>query len=160
MNPDPYLLGIDIGSTTAKIVLLNPDRKVAFSAYRRHNAETLATLQGMLRDALETLGNVKVAFLVTGSAGMGVAEKYELPFIQEVVASAEVIHQRYPEVRTLIDIGGEDAKIIFFDEQYRPDIRMNGSCAGGTGAFIDEMATLLGVPVSDLEILASRHTTI
>ena len=71
-----------------------------------------------------------------------------------------MIHQRYPQVRTLIDIGGEDAKIIFFDEQYRPDMRMNGSCAGGTGAFIDEMATLLDVPVSDLDGLASRSTTI
>jgi hypothetical protein len=71
-----------------------------------------------------------------------------------------VIHQRYSEVRTLIDIGGEDAKIIFFDEQNRPDMRMNGSCAGGTGAFMDEMATLLGVPVSVLDDLASRSTTI
>ena len=126
----PYHLGIDIGSTTAKIVLLNPAGKVTFSGYRRHNAETLGTLQDMLREAMDKLGDVTIEFLVTGSAGMGVAEKYELPFIQEVVASAEVIHQRYPEVRTLIDIGGEDAKIIFFDEQNRPDIRMNGSCAG------------------------------
>ena len=91
---------------------------------------------------------------------MGIAEKYQIPFIQEVVASAEVVHQRYPEVRTLIDIGGEDAKIIFFDEDFRPDIRMNGSCAGGTGAFIDEMANLLNVPVAELNDLASRHTTI
>ena len=157
---DSYRLGIDIGSTTAKVVLLNAEGDVAFSAYRRHNAETLATLKEILRESMEKLGNANVAFLVTGSAGMGVAEKYDLPFIQEVVASAEVVHQRYPQVRTLIDIGGEDAKIIFFDEQYRPDIRMNGSCAGGTGAFIDEMATLLGVPVSDLDDLASRSTTI
>jgi predicted CoA-substrate-specific enzyme activase len=160
MNTNTYRLGIDIGSTTAKIVMLNSGDEAVFSAYRRHNAETLATLQSILREAMEKLGNAQVEFLVTGSAGMGVAETYELPFIQEVVASAEVIHQRYPEVRTLVDIGGEDAKIIFFDEQYRPDIRMNGSCAGGTGAFIDEMATLLGVPVSNLDGLASRSTTI
>ncbi|MBU1662477.1 MAG: CoA activase, partial [Chloroflexi bacterium] len=153
-------MGIDIGSTTAKIVMLNSRGNVAFSAYRRHNAETLTTLQSMLLEAMDELGNVTIELLVTGSAGMGIAEKYELPFIQEVVASAEVIHQRYQEVRTLIDIGGEDAKIIFFDEQYRPDIRMNGSCAGGTGAFIDEMAMLLNVPVSELDGLASRHTTI
>ncbi len=155
-----YRLGIDIGSTTAKVVLLNAEGDVAFSAYRRHNAETLATLKEILNASMEKLGNAEVAFLVTGSAGMGVAEKYDLPFIQEVVASAEVIRQRHPQVRTLVDIGGEDAKIIFFDEQYRPDIRMNGSCAGGTGAFIDEMATLLGVAVSDLDDLASRSTTI
>ena len=160
MNAKSYRLGIDIGSTTAKAVLLNTQGEVAFSAYRRHNAETLATLQDILREAQEKLGEFNVEFLVTGSAGMGVAETYNLPFIQEVVASAEVIHLRHPEVRTLVDIGGEDAKIIFFDEQYRPDIRMNGSCAGGTGAFIDEMATLLGVPVAELDGLASRHTTI
>ncbi len=160
MSINPYRLGIDIGSTTAKIVLLNSDGAVLFSGYRRHNAETIATLLSLLRDAKEKLGDVRVEFLVTGSAGMGIAETYALPFIQEVVASAEVIHQQYPDVRTLIDIGGEDAKIIFFDEQYRPDMRMNGSCAGGTGAFIDEMATLLGVPVSDLDNLASRYTTI
>lgn len=160
MKTNSYRLGVDIGSTTAKIVILNSRGEVAFSAYRRHNAETLTTLRAILREALEKLGNAHVEFLVTGSAGLGIAETYSLPFIQEVVASAEVIHQRYPQVRTLIDIGGEDAKIIFFDEQYRPDMRMNGSCAGGTGAFIDEMATLLNVPVSELDNLASHHTTI
>ena len=157
---NPYKLGIDIGSTTAKIVILNSAGEMVFSDYRRHNAETLVTLQAILREAMKQLGNFKADVLVTGSAGMGIAEKYELPFIQEVIASAEVVHQRHPEVRTLIDIGGEDAKIIFFDEQYRPDIRMNGSCAGGTGAFIDEMATLLNVPVSDLDALADQHTTL
>lgn len=156
-----YRLGMDVGSTTAKIVVLNSLGQVAFSAYRRHNAETLATLREMLREAGEKLGDdAQIEFLLTGSAGMGVAETYDLPFIQEVVASAEVIHRRYPQVRTLIDIGGEDAKIIFFDEQYRPDIRMNGSCAGGTGAFMDEMATLLGVDVSELDGLARKASTI
>jgi predicted CoA-substrate-specific enzyme activase len=153
-------MGIDIGSTTAKIVVLNAFGEIVHSTYRRHNAETLATLRSILFEAMDAVGNVPVDMLVTGSAGLGITEKYGLPFIQEVVASAEVIRQRYPQVRTLIDIGGEDAKIIFYDEQYRPDIRMNGSCAGGTGAFIDEMATLLGVPVSDLDHLASQHTTI
>ncbi len=160
MGACDYRLGIDIGSTTAKVVFLNSSGECAFSAYCRHNAETLATLRGILGEAIDRLGNATVELLVTGSAGMGIAEMYDLPFIQEVVASAEVVHRRYPDVRTLIDIGGEDAKIIFFDEQYHPDIRMNGSCAGGTGAFIDEMATLLGVPVSDLDGLASKSTII
>jgi len=160
MNSDIYRLGIDVGSTTAKIVILNSEDQIAFSAYRRHNAETLATLRTILGKAMEELGNATIEYLVTGSAGMGVSETFDLPFIQEVVASAEVIHQRYPQVRTLIDIGGEDAKIIFFDEQYRPDIRMNGSCAGGTGAFMDEMATLLGVPISSLNELVNLSTTI
>lgn len=156
----PYRIGIDIGSTTAKVVVLNAADNLVLSDYRRHNTQTLSTLKLILRAAVEKIGDADIEMLITGSAGMGIAEKYDLPFIQEVVASAEVIHQRYPEVQTLIDIGGEDAKIIFFDPQRPPDIRMNGSCAGGTGAFIDEMGTLLGVPVSDLDNLANRHTTI
>ena len=160
INTDLFRLGIDIGSTTAKVVLLNTSGETVFSSYRRHHAETLATLQSILVETQQLLGDIPVSLLITGSAGLGIAEKYDLPFIQEVISSAEVVHQRYPQVKTLIDIGGEDAKVIFFDEQNRPDIRMNGSCAGGTGAFIDEMATLLNVPVSELEDLASQHTTI
>jgi len=160
MNTNSYRMGVDIGSTTAKVVILNSDGEMAFSSYRRHSAETLETLQAILREALQTAGNITVDLLITGSAGMGITEKYDLPFIQEVVASAEVIRQRYPQVKTLIDIGGEDAKIIFFDADGRPDIRMNGSCAGGTGAFIDEMASLLNVPISELDALAHTYTTI
>ncbi len=160
MHTNTFQMGIDIGSTTEKVVVIDPAGELAFSIYRRHNAETLITLNLILTEAQQRLGNVAVNLLVTGSAGMGIAEKFNLPFIQEVVASAEVVRQRYPDVRTLIDIGGEDAKIIFFDEAYRPDIRMNGSCAGGTGAFIDEMANLLNVPVAELDNLASRYTTI
>ncbi|MCK4451567.1 MAG: hypothetical protein KAX26_13360, partial [Anaerolineae bacterium] len=153
-------MGIDVGSTTAKVVMLNQDAEVTFSAYRRHNTETLITLQAMLQEALQSLGDVKVDLLITGSAGLGISEKFNIPFIQEVVASAEVVRQLYPEVKTLIDIGGEDAKMIFFNADQRPDIRMNGSCAGGTGAFIDQMATLLNVPVSELNTLAEKHSRI
>jgi len=155
-------LGIDIGSTTAKAVILNRDNVLLFSSYRRHNAETLQTVQAMLGDAKEKFGDVNVDVLITGSAGMGVCERFSLPFIQEVIASAEVVRQLYPQVKTLIDIGGEDAKMIFFKDANAgmPDIRMNGSCAGGTGAFIDEMASLLNVPIADLDALASKHTTI
>lgn len=160
MITNTYQMGVDIGSTTEKIVVIDPFGEVVFSTYRRHNAETLYTLELMLREAECNLGNVQVNLLITGSTGMGIAEKFNLPFIQEVVASAEAVRRRFPEVRTLIDIGGEDAKIIFFDEAFKPDIRMNGSCAGGTGAFIDEMATLLNVPASELDSLASRHMTI
>lgn len=153
-------LGIDIGSTTAKVAVLNQDKQLLFSAYQRHNAETLQTLQAMLVDATGCIGDAAVDLLVTGSAGLGICEKFDLPFIQEVVASAEVVSQLYPDVKTLIDIGGEDAKMIFFNTEGRPDIRMNGSCAGGTGAFIDEMAILLNVPVSELDHLAREHTMI
>ena len=155
-----YRMGIDIGSTTAKVVVLNPNTDLLFTGYQRHNAEPLLSLQGLLKAAVQTLGTIDVELLVTGSAGMGISEKFNLPFIQEVVASAEVVSQFYPDVKTLIDIGGEDAKMIFFQDKGRPDIRMNGSCAGGTGAFIDEMATLLNVQVSELNDLAIHHKMI
>jgi predicted CoA-substrate-specific enzyme activase len=159
MNTEPYRLGIDIGSTTAKIVALDPSGEMVFSAYRRHNTETLNSLHRLLTEAREELGEVELNLLVTGSAGLGLCEKFDLPFIQEVIASAEVIHRLYPQVNTLMDIGGEDAKLIFFDGG-QPDIRMNGACAGGTGAFIDQMATLLNVPISELDALATRHSTV
>jgi len=164
-------MGLDIGSTTVKAAVLDEKGEVVFSAYQRHNAETVVTLHAILQDALARLGNCPVDLLVTGSAGMGISESYHLPFIQEVIASAEVVRQMYPQVRTLVDIGGEDAKIIFFDPagtprtgegphpmgNVLPDIRMNGSCAGGTGAFIDQMATLLNVTPSELDGLAAQH---
>ena len=153
-------LGIDIGSTTAKVVIIDQDAKIIFSAYRRHHAETLETLLVLLKDILQSLGDITFDLLITGSAGLGISEKFDLPFIQEVVASAEVVKQLYPQVKTLIDIGGEDAKMIFFSLDGPPDIRMNGSCAGGTGAFIDEMATLLNIPVSELNELARQSTVI
>jgi len=155
-----YKMGIDIGSTTAKVVALETDGILRYSEYQRHKTETVDTLRAILQRALGELGDVSLEVLVTGSAGMGISEKYGLPFIQEVVASAEVVKQLYPQVRTLIDIGGEDAKMIFFGNDGVPDIRMNGSCAGGTGAFIDEMATLINVPVESIDELARQHTTI
>jgi len=115
-------LGIDIGSTTAKAVILNGEKDLVFSAYHRHNAETLQTLQEILAEAKEQLGDLEMDVLVTGSAGMGVCERFGLPFIQEVIASAEVVRQLYPQVKTLIDIGGEDAKMIFFKDEGMPDI--------------------------------------
>jgi activator of 2-hydroxyglutaryl-CoA dehydratase len=87
---------------------------------------------------------------------MGVAESYGFPFIQEVVASTKLIRQRWPDVRTLIEIGGEDSKIAFFDDRFQPDIRMNGNCAGGTGAFIEQMAVLLDEPLKTIDRLAGE----
>jgi len=160
MNQTPFCVGIDIGSITAKVAILDKDKNLQFSAYHRHKTETRKTLLAILEEARQVLGDIQVYPLVTGSAGMGITEKFKLPFIQEVVASAEVVKQLYPGVKTLIDIGGEDAKMIFFNDNGIPDIRMNGSCAGGTGAFIDEMATLLNVSADELNNLAENHTTI
>jgi len=153
-------LGIDVGSTTVKVVVLDAGREIVFFDYRRHHTETLQTLRTILEGALQQLGKQSLSLLVTGSAGLGLTERCKLPFIQEVVASAEIVRQKYPQVKTLIDVGGEDAKMIFFDAQGRPEIRMNGLCAGGTGAFIDEMASLLNISFPELNALAENHTRI
>ncbi|BBO66383.1 2-hydroxyglutaryl-CoA dehydratase [Desulfosarcina alkanivorans] len=155
-----YFTGIDIGSTTAKAVVLDKEGGMVFFRYCRHQGKTVETTRRIFNDALEELGDVELDLAVTGSAGMGAAEVFGLPFVQEVVASAHFIEKFFPGVRTFIEIGGEDSKIIFFDDTGRPDIRMNGSCAGGTGAFIDQMAVLLDVDVSELNALAETSSNI
>jgi predicted CoA-substrate-specific enzyme activase len=155
-----YKTGIDAGSTTVKIVLCDYNGDIVFSRYRRHHSMTLQTIRQMLIEARQTLGDVTLDFVLTGSAGMGVAESFHFPFMQEVVASTKIIQLRWPDVRTLIEIGGEDSKIAFFDENFQPDIRMNGNCAGGTGAFIEQMAVLLNEPLHKLDELAERSQTI
>ena len=151
-----YRIGLDVGSTTAKIAVIDGQSKLLHSGYLRHNMqvyETVATL-------LSAVGDCPVALTITGSAGMGICENTGIPFIQELIAATEVVQQLYPQVKTLIDIGGEDSKMIFFAENRMPDIRMNGSCAGGTGAFIDQMATLLNVETADLSRLAAQRNNI
>jgi len=152
--------GIDIGSTTAKTVLLDSSDSPIFTDYRRHDAQIRQTIGNVFQDILNKLGDITITLNVTGSAGMGISERLNIPFIQEVVASAEVAQKFHPEVRTLLDIGGEDSKLIFFDGRGRSDIRMNGNCAGGTGAFIDQMAVLLGVHCEDLNAIAEQHESI
>ena len=153
-----YKLGIDIGSTTAKFVLLNENNEIKLHKYLRHNTKINETFIELLDLVKEKFGELDLKIKFTGSAGMGVSERTELPFIQEVVASNEIIKHKYPEVKTLIDIGGEDSKMLFFHKNKAPDIRMNGSCAGGTGAFIDQMATLMNIKLSDFNELARNST--
>ncbi|MDR2862502.1 MAG: acyl-CoA dehydratase activase-related protein [Puniceicoccales bacterium] len=150
--------GLDAGSTTLKLVVTEAScARVLFSDYRRHHADIRATLRAMFERAVAVLGADAVpGLVVTGSAGLGLAEAYSLPFIQETVAAAAMASALHPDVRTLVDIGGEDAKMIFFEAGRAPDIRMNGSCAGGTGAFIDQIAGLLGCDVTELDALARR----
>ena len=155
-----YKVGIDIGSTTIKIVFTNNNDDIVFSDYQRHNADIIRAFLNTFEKAKNQLGDVMLSAVITGSAGMGISEKFNIPFIQEVIAAAEVIKQKYPEITTLIDIGGEDAKMIFFHKDKAPDIRMNGSCAGGTGAFIDQMASLLGITPLEINELASKHNNI
>ena len=153
-----YKAGIDIGSTTAKMVVFDNNNKMIFSTYVRHNAEVKETLYKILESFISKEGDIELSIAITGTAGMGISEKIHISFVQEVIASSTAIRKIYPYCRTLIDIGGEDAKIIFFDENFKADIRMNGNCAGGTGAFIDQMATLLNVEPSNLSTLASEAT--
>lgn len=155
-----YYVGLDVGSTTAKIFFINAYGEVVFKVYRRHMADVLGTLAAVFAEALETVGDVPVKITMTGSAGLGVAEKQNWDFVQEVVATSDVTRKYYPETKVLVDIGGEDGKMIFFEETRQPDIRMNGSCAGGTGAFIDQMAALLNVPVENLNNLAEQSQNI
>lgn len=165
-----YSLGIDIGSTTIKMALVDARGQVLACDYRRHNANPMAVAREMLTsmeakevqspDRTTAAESIKVAVGMTGSVGMGYAERLGIPFEQEVIAAAEVVRTCYPETHTLVDIGGEDSKMIFFADGRVPDMRMNGNCAGGTGAFIDQTATLLGVDVSDLNDLAARAKTI
>jgi predicted CoA-substrate-specific enzyme activase len=154
--------GLDVGSTTLKLVIVEPaGGGIVFSEYRRHNTDISAGLRAVFAHAREIIGaGARIALAVTGSAGMGLAEAHGIPFLQEVIAAAEVVTRRHPDIRTLIDIGGEDAKMIFFAPGRAPDIRMNGSCAGGTGAFIDQVATLLGVEVAQLDALARDARTV
>ena len=146
-----YSLGIDIGSTTAKIVLRKGE-EVLFERYERHFSQVREKTAELLRLVGGITGDGEIAAAISGSAGLGLAEAAHIPFIQEVFATGEVVKLKEPDTSCVIELGGEDAKIIFFDGGL--DERMNGSCAGGTGAFIDQMATLLNITVDELDKLS------
>ena len=152
-------VGLDIGSTTLKAIAIDGAGRPLFTYYERHNADVPGRMEHMLGQLRRTLGEeVQYSICLTGSVAMGVAERQGLDFVQEVVAAAEYVRQMHPEVATLVDIGGEDAKIVLFDHGKATDLRMNGNCAGGTGAFIDQMAVLLDVDVAALDALAREAT--
>lgn len=155
-----YSMGVDIGSTTIKVAILDDEGNLKFSDYRRHNANIRQAAREIAIKMYHKLGNCKLDIVITGSVGMGYSSKLDYTFVQEVVASAEFVKQRYPQVHTFIDMGGEDSKMIFFEVGKVPDIRMNGSCAGGTGAFIDQTASLLGISPAELSNLAESAETI
>ncbi len=153
-------IGLDAGSTTVKIVASDEKNDIIFKEYRRHFADINGTVISILEMLKKQIGDIPVHLSITGSAGMGIAERCHIPFVQEVVASCELILKKFPSIKTLVDIGGEDAKMIFFRDNKSPDIRMNGNCAGGTGSFIDQMASILNVEVGELSQLAEKATTI
>lgn len=153
-------LGIDVGSTTVKIVAVDESGNVVFSDYRRHNAKAKAVMVETLTALRQQIGDRQVGVRITGSVGMGISEQYGIPFVQEVVAATTAIKKDHPEVESMIDIGGEDAKVVLFKGGTPSDLRMNGNCAGGTGAFIDQMAIILGVDVDRLNELALNPTVV
>jgi len=151
-------LGIDIGSTTVKIAVLDNKDELVFSRYKRHYSDIWRALEGLIREVYNEYSTESVTAAVTGSGGLAVAEILGLTFVQEVVAGSKAIERYIPETDVVIELGGEDAKITFF--QNGVEQRMNGICAGGTGAFIDQMAALLKTDAAGLDKLAEKYQAI
>ncbi len=159
--------GIDIGSTTTKVAVLDPETgDILYSQYRRHHADQVGSVIHMLEELEQQFPGETFRFCLTGSGSEPIAQGLGLPFVQEVAANAAALKRRYPTVGSAIELGGQDAKMIFFQRDKVTgalnvaDMRMNGSCAGGTGAFIDEVASILKVPVEDFNRLAGEGTCV
>ena len=151
-------MGIDVGSTTVKVVLLDEQDNYLYKKYIRHYANILDTVHTLLQEAQVGYEDAKVHVAITGSGGMAMADKVRIPFVQEVIAETKAIKALYPQTDVIIELGGEDAKVTYLGST--AEHRMNGSCAGGTGAFIDQMATLLQTDASGLNQLAMNSDTI
>ncbi|MGL5206984.1 MAG: BadF/BadG/BcrA/BcrD ATPase family protein, partial [Acidaminococcaceae bacterium] len=151
-------VGVDIGSTTIKLVIVDEDENILFHQYQRHFSDIPKAFSGILQAAHPFLTESPFTIIITGSAGIGLAEGLNLPFVQEVIACTAGIRKYLPATNTSIELGGEDAKITYFYDNMEQ--RMNGVCAGGTGSFIDHMATLLNTDASGLNSLAKKAKTI
>ena len=156
MDNKHYTLGIDIGSTTVKIAILDDAHHILFSDYKRHYANIRETLSSLLEDAYKKLGNITLHPMITGSGGLTLANHLGVPFVQEVIAVAISLKELAPKTDVAIELGGEDAKIIYF-EGGNVEQRMNGICAGGTGSFIDQMASLLQTDAAGLNEYAKDY---
>ena len=154
-----YLLGIDIGSTTVKIAVLDNNEKLVFSDYRRHFADIQLTLKELLIGAQEALGAIEVYPIITGSGGLTLANHMNIPFVQEVICVSTALRKIAPKTDVAIELGGEDAKIIYFEDG-NIEQRMNGICAGGTGSFIDQMAALLMTDSKGLNEYAKSYKSL
>ena len=151
-------VGLDVGSTTVKIVVIDSNNKEIYSDYTRHFSDTKNTVCKVLENLAERFPDSKFTIALTGSGAMSAATFLGLPFIQEVVACKRAVEKFIPQTDVVIELGGEDAKIIYFDQSVEQ--RMNGTCAGGTGAFLDQMASLLDTDTAGLNELAKNYTTI
>lgn len=154
-----YKAGIDVGSTTVKLVVFDGKMNLIFSRYERHFSDVKAATIKVLNDFISEQGDITLSLAITGSGGMGLAEVIDVPFVQEVIASSITIERFIPQTDVMIELGGEDAKMTFFDNGTQ-ELRMNGTCAGGTGAFIDQMAALLKVDASGVNELAKKYEKI
>lgn len=156
--PKSVRLGIDVGSTTVKAVLSGDDNKIIFSEYLRHYSDIKSTVMTLFKHIKDSVGAMQMSVAVTGSGGLLLAKMLNIPFVQEVIATKKAVEAFMPEADVVIELGGEDAKILYLtggSEQ-----RMNGTCAGGTGSFIDQMAVLLKTDAAGLNTLAENHKTI
>ena len=167
MGSEALMVGIDVGSTTVKAVVLDASSRTTLHAtYRRHHAHQLDTVRIVLSELSSKFGDNPMRFALTGSGASEIARFAQACYVQEVVANAIAVQDEYPQVRCAIELGGQDAKMVFFEPDAVTgalsvsDMRMNGSCAGGTGAFLDEIASLLKVPVEQLNQCAARGTTL
>ncbi|WP_346973886.1 acyl-CoA dehydratase activase-related protein, partial [Coprobacillus cateniformis] len=153
-----YYLGIDVGSTTVKAYLTDEDDKCLYSNYVRHNSDVRNTILTLLEDISEKYSDIAIYPVITGSGGLSISESLNIQFVQEVIACTKTIETYIPETDVAIELGGEDAKITYFEGSLEQ--RMNGTCAGGTGAFIDQMATLLQTDASGLNDYAKNYNRI
>ena len=151
-------VGFDIGSTTIKCIVMDEKENILFKKYERHYSEIRNAVLKILSELKNIINNDKITVTISGSAGLGYAESLKIPFVQEVYAEKIAVNKYYPNTETVIELGGEDAKILFLTGGF--EMRMNGSCAGGTGAFIDQMASLLNVTGEELNELSHHHEKI
>lgn len=151
-------VGLDVGSTTVKIAVMDENLNVLYTDYQRHFSDTKNTICRVLESLINKFNNCEYTIALTGSGAMSAAKFLDLNFIQEVVSCKRAVEKYIPETNVVIELGGEDAKIIYFDKSIEQ--RMNGTCAGGTGAFIDQMASLLNTDTEGLNELAKTYETI
>jgi len=151
-------MGIDVGSTTVKVVLIDDNDKIHFSEYRRHFSDIKNTVKALFAEVHNIIGDTEFTVMITGSGGLLLSNTLELPFVQEVIANKAAIQKFLPDTDVVIELGGEDAKILYLTNGLEQ--RMNGTCAGGTGSFIDQMSILLKTDADGLNTLAEKYDTI
>ena len=158
MKENLLYVGLDVGSTTIKIVVMNENQEIIYTNYQRHFSDTKNTMYQILHKLLDDYKDYNFKIALTGSGALEISKLLNIPFIQEVISCKKAVETYIPQTDVVIEPGGEDAKIIYFDKFIEQ--RMNGTCAGGTGAFLDQMASLLNTDTAGLNEYAKNHTTI